>query len=105
TFPRPVANLGKISDGEYWKHELRPACDAQADQQAIIRDELHLPPWRWPPVQNPNTQNPYPAGSPRVGGVATAGGGSRSARWLIGAARFLFFSLFPLLFFLFLLEY
>jgi hypothetical protein len=49
--------------GDYWKHEPCASCEKKARQMAIIRDELLIPPWQWPPVQNPDVKNPYPAWS------------------------------------------
>jgi hypothetical protein len=48
---------------KYWKHEPCASCEKKARQMTIIRDELPLPPWQWPPVQNPDVKNPYPAWS------------------------------------------
>jgi hypothetical protein len=51
-------------DGEYWKHEH---CKARAEwweQHSILHNALQLRPWQWPAIENPATENPYPAGSP-----------------------------------------
>jgi hypothetical protein len=48
---------------KYWEHQPCENCEKKARQMAIIRDELHLPPWMWPCVQSPDDKNPYPAWS------------------------------------------
>jgi hypothetical protein len=53
---------------KYWEHEPCASCEARATQWAKLRAELHLPPWQWPPVQNPDARNPYPAGSRAAAG-------------------------------------
>jgi hypothetical protein len=56
--------LPRDSEGEYWRHQQCPACAEWYAQQEILCRELSLPPWRWPAVEHPQAQNPYPAGSP-----------------------------------------
>jgi hypothetical protein len=51
-------------DGEYWKHQQCKACGEWYDQHDILHRELAMPPWRWPCVEHPRAQNPYPEGSP-----------------------------------------
>jgi hypothetical protein len=50
--------------GEYWKHQQCSACDQWYEQHNIMHRELSMPPWRWPCVESPHAQNPFPEGSP-----------------------------------------
>jgi len=71
-------------EGEYWKGRECPGCKRWWQLHNELHDELGGKPWEWPAIEDPETQNPYPAKYPAH--WSWQADREAQARWLLLAA-------------------